>query len=183
MVIIAWSEAPLLSIFKKDVLYPVSSIFITAAFLRLLQSMSLSDGLYVALDSHLHVFFVDFKEYLLYAERSRIWSKTDPLDWLSSPLIYIFSRSRVFHPAVGDKICESKLKTLPAPFTKKKHSQLMRKLKLLISTFTMFVCFEGNIKMFLCRTVGNLLVLFVHSVIYSLRGNLLGIYCHFLALS
>ncbi|XP_056696651.1 callose synthase 5 [Spinacia oleracea] len=39
MVIIAWSEAPLLSIFKKDVLYPVSSIFITAAFLRLLQSV------------------------------------------------------------------------------------------------------------------------------------------------
>ncbi|KAL2906822.1 Callose synthase 5 [Bienertia sinuspersici] len=39
MVIIAWSEAPLLSIFKKQVLYPVSSIFITASFLRLLQSV------------------------------------------------------------------------------------------------------------------------------------------------
>ncbi|KAK9678325.1 hypothetical protein RND81_11G203700 [Saponaria officinalis] len=39
MVIIAWTETPLLSIFKKNVLYPVSSIFITAAALRLLQSV------------------------------------------------------------------------------------------------------------------------------------------------
>ncbi|XP_074309017.1 callose synthase 5-like [Silene latifolia] len=38
MVIIAWSETPILAIFKKDVLYPVSSIFITAALLRVLQS-------------------------------------------------------------------------------------------------------------------------------------------------
>ncbi|XP_074275339.1 callose synthase 5-like isoform X1 [Silene latifolia] len=39
MVIIAWTETPLLSIFKKNVLYPVSSIFITAAALRLLLSI------------------------------------------------------------------------------------------------------------------------------------------------
>ena len=40
--IIAWSEISLLDIFQKDVLYRLSSIFITAAFLRFLQSMNCS---------------------------------------------------------------------------------------------------------------------------------------------
>ncbi|KAK4359850.1 hypothetical protein RND71_022079 [Anisodus tanguticus] len=39
MVIIAWSDIPVLDIFKKDSLYNLSSIFITAALLRLLQSI------------------------------------------------------------------------------------------------------------------------------------------------
>ncbi|XP_057496432.1 callose synthase 5 [Actinidia eriantha] len=39
MVIIAWKDIPLLDIFRKDVLYSLSSIFITAAFLRFLQSL------------------------------------------------------------------------------------------------------------------------------------------------
>ncbi|KAJ8432608.1 LOW QUALITY PROTEIN: hypothetical protein Cgig2_032889 [Carnegiea gigantea] len=39
MVIIAWTETSPSNIFRKDVLYPVSSIFITAAGLRLLQSI------------------------------------------------------------------------------------------------------------------------------------------------
>ncbi|KAK3008792.1 hypothetical protein RJ639_014255 [Escallonia herrerae] len=39
MVIIAWNGISLLDIFRKDVLYNLSSIFITAAFLRFLQSM------------------------------------------------------------------------------------------------------------------------------------------------
>ncbi|KAJ8617503.1 hypothetical protein MRB53_013689 [Persea americana] len=37
MFIIAWSGKPLSDIFRKDILYSVSSIFITAAFLRFLQ--------------------------------------------------------------------------------------------------------------------------------------------------
>ncbi|KAL9245946.1 hypothetical protein vseg_019539 [Gypsophila vaccaria] len=37
MVIFAWIGTPMLSIFRRDVLYAVSSIFITASFLRLLQ--------------------------------------------------------------------------------------------------------------------------------------------------
>ncbi|XVE83338.1 hypothetical protein DITRI_Ditri16bG0080900 [Diplodiscus trichospermus] len=39
LVILAWNEASLKDIFQKDILYYVSSIFITAAFLRLLQSV------------------------------------------------------------------------------------------------------------------------------------------------
>ncbi|XP_022894872.1 callose synthase 5-like isoform X1 [Olea europaea var. sylvestris] len=39
MIIIAWSDVSILDIFRKDVLYDLSSIFITAAFLRFLQSM------------------------------------------------------------------------------------------------------------------------------------------------
>ncbi|KAK9678313.1 hypothetical protein RND81_11G203100 [Saponaria officinalis] len=39
MLIFAWNEAPMVSIFRRDVLYAVSSIFITASFLRLLQSI------------------------------------------------------------------------------------------------------------------------------------------------
>nr|GMC63000.1 callose synthase 5 [Ipomoea batatas]GMC64357.1 callose synthase 5 [Ipomoea batatas]GMC66646.1 callose synthase 5 [Ipomoea batatas] len=38
LIIIAWSDISLLDIFRKDVLYGLSSIFITAAFLRFLQS-------------------------------------------------------------------------------------------------------------------------------------------------
>lgn len=43
MFIIAWGNISVLEIFQKDVLYKLSSIFITAAFLRLLQSMTHSD--------------------------------------------------------------------------------------------------------------------------------------------
>ncbi|CAI9753068.1 unnamed protein product [Fraxinus pennsylvanica] len=39
MIIIAWSNVSLFDIFQKDVLYKLSSIFITAAFLRFLQSI------------------------------------------------------------------------------------------------------------------------------------------------
>ncbi|XP_057966118.1 callose synthase 5 [Malania oleifera] len=39
MVIVAWADVPLLDIFQKSVLYHISSIFITAAFLRFLQSV------------------------------------------------------------------------------------------------------------------------------------------------
>ncbi|KAL6993019.1 Callose synthase 5 [Sarracenia purpurea var. burkii] len=39
MVVIAWKNVSPLDIFRKDVLYSLSSIFITAAFLRFLQSM------------------------------------------------------------------------------------------------------------------------------------------------
>ncbi|XP_072992005.1 callose synthase 5-like isoform X4 [Typha latifolia] len=39
MVIIAWSGYPLTEIFRKDILYSVSSIFVTASFLRFLQSI------------------------------------------------------------------------------------------------------------------------------------------------
>ncbi|KAI5672445.1 hypothetical protein M9H77_12809 [Catharanthus roseus] len=39
MVIIAWSDISLFDFFQKDILYKVSSIFITAAVLRLLQSI------------------------------------------------------------------------------------------------------------------------------------------------
>ncbi|KAM7513805.1 hypothetical protein LguiA_003388 [Lonicera macranthoides] len=39
MVIIGWSDISLLDIFRKDVLYNLASIFITAAFLRFLQSI------------------------------------------------------------------------------------------------------------------------------------------------
>lgn len=39
MVIFAWSDISVLDIFRKDSLYNLSSIFITAAFLRFLQSM------------------------------------------------------------------------------------------------------------------------------------------------
>lgn len=39
MIIIAWKGISPIDIFQKDVLYHLSSIFITAAFLRLLQSM------------------------------------------------------------------------------------------------------------------------------------------------
>nr|CAD1827802.1 unnamed protein product [Ananas comosus var. bracteatus] len=39
MVVIAWSGYPLEEIFQKDIWYSVSSIFITAAFLRFLQSI------------------------------------------------------------------------------------------------------------------------------------------------
>ncbi|KAI4364325.1 hypothetical protein MLD38_020433 [Melastoma candidum] len=39
MVVIAWSDVPLLDIFQKEILYKISSIFITAAFLRFLQSI------------------------------------------------------------------------------------------------------------------------------------------------
>jgi len=39
MFIIAWEGISLLDIFQKEVLYKLSSIFITAAILRLLQSM------------------------------------------------------------------------------------------------------------------------------------------------
>jgi callose synthase len=48
MIIIAWSGVSILNIVQKDVLYQLSSIFITAACLRLLQSMMLlaSSSLY-----------------------------------------------------------------------------------------------------------------------------------------
>ncbi|KAL2498594.1 Callose synthase 5 [Abeliophyllum distichum] len=39
MIIIAWSNVSLFDIFRKDVLYKLSSIFITASFLRFLQSI------------------------------------------------------------------------------------------------------------------------------------------------
>ncbi|XP_039010656.1 callose synthase 5-like [Hibiscus syriacus] len=39
MIIIAWSGAPVEKIFEKELLYDISSIFITAAILRLLQSI------------------------------------------------------------------------------------------------------------------------------------------------
>ncbi|XP_072974060.1 callose synthase 5-like isoform X1 [Typha angustifolia] len=39
MVVIAWSGYPLTEIFRKDILYSVSSIFVTASFLRFLQSI------------------------------------------------------------------------------------------------------------------------------------------------
>ncbi|KAI8540658.1 hypothetical protein RHMOL_Rhmol08G0003600 [Rhododendron molle] len=39
MVTVAWNDISLLDIFQKDALYSLSSIFITAAFLRFLQSM------------------------------------------------------------------------------------------------------------------------------------------------
>ncbi|KAG6470927.1 hypothetical protein ZIOFF_072015 [Zingiber officinale] len=39
MIIVAWSGYPLTQIFQEDMLYPISSIFITAAILRLLQSI------------------------------------------------------------------------------------------------------------------------------------------------
>lgn len=41
MIIIAWSGVSILEIFQKKILYELSSIFITAAILRLLQSMLL----------------------------------------------------------------------------------------------------------------------------------------------
>lgn len=41
MLIVAWSGVSPLDIFQKDILYYLSSIFITAAFLRFLQSMTL----------------------------------------------------------------------------------------------------------------------------------------------
>lgn len=41
--IVAWIDIPLLEIFQKDVLYKLSSIFITAAILRFLQSMIYSN--------------------------------------------------------------------------------------------------------------------------------------------
>jgi callose synthase len=43
MFIIAWGDISVLEIFQKDVLYKLSSIFITAAILRLLQSMTHSN--------------------------------------------------------------------------------------------------------------------------------------------
>ncbi|XP_071914345.1 callose synthase 5 [Coffea arabica] len=39
MVIIAWSDVSLINIFQRDILYKLSSIFMTAAFLRFLQSI------------------------------------------------------------------------------------------------------------------------------------------------
>lgn len=39
MIIIAWSDVSVLDVFQKKVLYSLSSIFITAAFLGFLQSM------------------------------------------------------------------------------------------------------------------------------------------------
>ncbi|KAJ0711632.1 putative 1,3-beta-glucan synthase [Helianthus annuus] len=39
MVILAWNDVPISNIFDKEVLYKLSSIFITAAFLRVLQSL------------------------------------------------------------------------------------------------------------------------------------------------
>ncbi|KAL4572712.1 hypothetical protein LXL04_019494 [Taraxacum kok-saghyz] len=39
MIILAWNDVPLSDIFDKEVLYKLSSIFITAAFLRLFQSI------------------------------------------------------------------------------------------------------------------------------------------------
>ncbi|KAK5793272.1 callose synthase 5-like [Gossypium arboreum] len=39
LIIIAWSGAPITEIFKKELLYDISSIFITAAILRLVQSI------------------------------------------------------------------------------------------------------------------------------------------------
>lgn len=53
MIIVAWSGYPLTQIFQEDMLYPISSIFITAAFLRLLQSMK-------SLKLFLNFFNIDF---------------------------------------------------------------------------------------------------------------------------
>ncbi|KAK7282334.1 hypothetical protein RIF29_11015 [Crotalaria pallida] len=51
MLIIAWKETSLLEIFQRDVLYNLSSIFITAAVLRFLQSVGLKTRIGTFLDS------------------------------------------------------------------------------------------------------------------------------------
>lgn len=51
MVVVAWSGYPLEEIFQKDIWYSVSSIFITAAFLRFLQSMSFSKHIIIIIYS------------------------------------------------------------------------------------------------------------------------------------
>nr|XP_017248464.1 PREDICTED: callose synthase 5-like isoform X2 [Daucus carota subsp. sativus] len=77
--IIAWSEISLLDIFQKDVLYRLSSIFITAAFLRFLQSVL---DLFLNFPAFLRWTFSDVMRNILKIVVSLAWSLLLPVCYL-----------------------------------------------------------------------------------------------------
>ncbi|GMH25104.1 hypothetical protein Nepgr_026947 [Nepenthes gracilis] len=81
MVIIAWNDTSLTDIFKKDVLYPVSSIFITAAFLRFLQSTL---DLVINFPGYRRWMFTDVLRNLLKIVVSLAWAIILPLFYVHS---------------------------------------------------------------------------------------------------
>ncbi|KAJ4765201.1 glucan synthase-like 3 [Rhynchospora pubera] len=81
MVIIAWSGLPLTKIFNKNTLYSLSSIFITAAFLRLLQSLL---DLILNFPGYHRVKFNDVIRNLLKIIMSAAWCIILPLFYVNS---------------------------------------------------------------------------------------------------
>ncbi|KAK9749775.1 hypothetical protein RND81_02G149100 [Saponaria officinalis] len=81
MVIIAWTETPMMAIFKKNVLYPVSSIFITAALLRLLQSLL---DVIINFPSQRRWVFTDVLRSVLKIISSLAWAVVLPLFYVQS---------------------------------------------------------------------------------------------------
>ncbi|CAL9211837.1 unnamed protein product [Musa hybrid cultivar] len=84
MIIVAWSEHSLTEIFQKDILYSISSIFITAALLRFLQSV-----LDVVLNfPGFHRWkFIDVLRNFLKILVSLVWAIILPLVYIDSPSI------------------------------------------------------------------------------------------------
>ncbi|XP_022879526.1 callose synthase 5-like [Olea europaea var. sylvestris] len=76
MIIIAWSDVSILDIFQKNVLYDLSSIFITAAFLRFLQSML---DLILNFPAYLRWKFTDVLRNILKIIVSLAWSIALPI--------------------------------------------------------------------------------------------------------
>ncbi|THU60461.1 hypothetical protein C4D60_Mb07t13000 [Musa balbisiana] len=84
MIIVAWSEHPLTEIFQKDILYSISSIFITAALLRFLQSVL---DLVLNFPGFHRWKFIDVLRNFLKILVSLVWAIILPLVYIDSPSI------------------------------------------------------------------------------------------------
>ncbi|KAL9256669.1 Callose synthase 5-like protein [Drosera capensis] len=81
MVILAWKDTSLTDIFKKDVIYSVSSIFITAAILRFLQSVL---DIVINFPGRRSTMFTDVLRNLLKLITSLAWAVVLPLFYVHS---------------------------------------------------------------------------------------------------
>ncbi|KAJ8471682.1 hypothetical protein OPV22_026025 [Ensete ventricosum] len=84
MIIMAWSEYSLTEIFQKDILYSISSIFITAALLRFLQSVL---DLVLNFPGFHRWKFIDVLRNFLKILVSLVWAIVLPLVYIDSPSI------------------------------------------------------------------------------------------------
>ncbi|CAL9196161.1 unnamed protein product [Musa hybrid cultivar] len=84
MIIVAWSEHSLTEIFQKDILYSISSIFITAALLRFLQSVL---DLVLNFPGFHRWKFIDVLRNFLKILVSLVWAIILPLVYIDSPNI------------------------------------------------------------------------------------------------
>ncbi|KAL2528115.1 Callose synthase 5 [Forsythia ovata] len=104
MIIIAWSDVSILDIFRKDVLYDLSSIFITAAFLRFLQSML---DLILNFPACLRLKFTDVLRNILKIIVSLAWS-------IALPICYVHQNNSSLFGKIKDMLSFlDKLKGVP----------------------------------------------------------------------